>query len=238
MSQLMPILIKLIVGFAGLWAMTRLLGKKEISQLTPFDFISAIIMSELVGNTIYDDKVYIWMLLFALAVWALLSFAFEKLTEYGKPLRKPLEGKPELLIVNGELDMAALRRNSLEFDQLRMMMRQKDIFSLGEVAYAIYETNGSLSILKKSAYESVRRSDLDLKTGDIELPRSLVEDGVTQREALAAIGKDEAWLHRKLQEIGFPDPRSVAYAEWTGDGELKAIRRWAEPGPKPETRSV
>lgn len=86
------IFIKLIAGFIGLWVMTRLLGKKEISALTPFDFISAVILGDLVGETIYEEKHSVLMLLFTLAVWTVLSILFEKVTQHIRKLRKPLKG--------------------------------------------------------------------------------------------------------------------------------------------------
>lgn len=89
------------------------------------------------------------MLIFTLTVWTLLSVTFEKITLHFPRLRKPLEGEPEILIRDGKLDLARLRKNNLDLEQLQMMLRAKDTFSVSEVAYAIYETNGSLSILKK-----------------------------------------------------------------------------------------
>jgi len=219
------ITIKLAAAFAGLWAMTRLLGKREIAQLSPFDFVSAMVLGDLVGNTIYEEKVSLGMLLFALALWTGLSYGFDKLLEFGKPFRKRLEGEPELLIADGKVNREAMRRNSMEFEELRMMLRQRDVFSLDEVAYAFFEPNGSLSVLKKPAYDEVRRNDLKLPASRARLPRSLVENGQVKPEGLAAIGRDERWLRRELNKLGFSDPREAAYAEWTPEGEVKALPR-------------
>lgn len=219
------ILIKLIAGFVGLWAMTRLLGKKEIAALTPFDFISAVMLGDLVGNTIYEKDTSVWMLIFTLAVWTVLSVTFEKITQRYQKLRKPLEGEPEILIRNGQIDLMRLRRNNLDFDQLRMMLRAKDTFSVSEVAYAIYETNGSLSILKKPQFEVVTRRDINLNAQQIHMPQSIVEDGIVQLKGLRDLGKDEVWLHQQLQEKGFPDIKAVAYAEVNEEGELYVVSR-------------
>ncbi|MRN53212.1 DUF421 domain-containing protein [Paenibacillus monticola] len=223
--ELESILIKLIAGFVGLWAMTRLLGKKEIAALTPFDFISAVMLGDLVGNTIYEKDTSVWMLIFTLAIWTVLSVTFEKITQRYQKLRKPLEGEPEILIRNGQIDLMRLRRNNLDFDQLRMMLRAKDTFSVSEVAYAIYETNGSLSILKKPQYEVVTREDINLNVQQTHMPQSLVEDGIIQLKGLRDLGKDEVWLHQQLQEKGFLDIKAVAYAEVNEKGELYVVTR-------------
>mgnify|MGYP001491001678 CR=1 FL=1 len=223
--ELESILIKLIAGFVGLWAMTRLLGKKEIAALTPFDFISAVMLGDLVGNTIYEKDTSVWMLIFTLAVWTVLSVTFEKITQRYQKLRKPLEGEPEILIRNGQIDLMRLRRNNLDFDQLRMMLRAKDTFSVSEVAYAIYETNGSLSILKKPQFEVVTRRDINLNAQQIHMPQSIVEDGIVQLKGLRDLGKDEVWLYQQLHEKGFPDIKAVAYAEVNEEGELYVVSR-------------
>ncbi|AIQ48048.1 hypothetical protein R70723_20665 [Paenibacillus sp. FSL R7-0273] len=217
------ILVKLIAGFIGLWAMTRLLGKKEITALTPFDFISAVILGDLVGDTIYEKEHTVLMLIFTLTVWTLLSVTFEKITLHFPRLRKPLEGEPEILIRDGKLDLARLRKNNLDLEQLQMMLRAKDTFSVSEVAYAIYETNGSLSILKKAQYEPATREDLLVPVPDSVLPVSIIEDGIVQRETLSKLGHDEEWLSKELRKLGYAGPQSVAYAEITEEGELAVI---------------
>lgn len=217
------IFVKLIAGFMGLWAMTRLLGKKELSALTPFDFISAVILGDLVGDTIYEKEHTIPMLLFTLAIWTLLSVTFEKITLHLPKLRKPLEGEPEILIRDGKIDMGKLRKNNLDFEQLRMMLRSKDTFSVSEVAYAIYETNGSLSILKKAQYEPATREDLLVPVPESVLPVSIIEDGIIQRDTLGSLGHDEEWLAKELRKLGYSGPQSVVYAEITEEGELAVI---------------
>ncbi|MDN4071212.1 DUF421 domain-containing protein [Paenibacillus vini] len=213
------IAFKLIVGFVGLWLLTRFLGKKEISQLTPFDFVSSLMLSELVGNTVYQEDVKFSHLLFSLLLWGVLSYLFEKVTQYAKRARGVLDGKPSILIRDGEVDLNELKKNSLDFDQLRMLLRQHDVFFIREVAYAIFEANGSLSVMKKPDEETVTRQDLGLETKSAHLSYSLIEDGEINQEHLNLIGKKETWLREELTQQGCKDPKDVAYAEWKqGDG--------------------
>lgn len=223
--EYLQILTKLAAGFLGLWAMTRILGKKEMSALTPFDFVSAVILGDLVGDTIYDESKNILQLLAALAGWTLLSICFDKLTQYVKAFRKPLEGKPDLLICDGKIDVKELYRNNLDYDQLRTMLRSKDIFSFSEVAYAIYETNGTLSVMRKSANETITRRDLKLPDEPAMLPRGLIENGEVCMKELEAAGLQEDWLLGELEKQGVKDTKDVAYAELTADGELHILKR-------------
>lgn len=139
-------------------------------------------------------------------------------------LRKPLEGEPEILIRDGAIDLHKLRKNNLDFEQLRMMLRAKDTFSIHEVAYAIYETNGSLSILKKPQYEPVTREDLDIDAKGVSLPQCIVESGIIQRPALESLGKHESWLLQELRKKGYPELTSVAYAELNEEGSCASSK--------------
>ncbi|GIP23513.1 MULTISPECIES: DUF421 domain-containing protein [Paenibacillus] len=217
------ITLKLVIGFIGLWAMTRILGKKEISQLTPFDFVSSLMLSELVGNTVYQEDVKFSYLLYALALWAVLSFAFEKITQIFKRGRGFLDGKASILIRHGEVDLKELRKNKLDFDQLRMLLRQQNVFFMREVAYAIFEANGTLSVMKKSDYEQVTRQDLKLPEQDAFFSYCLIEDGEVDKEGLKLLKKDEDWLRAELQQCGYNNFDEIAYAEWTPDEGLYVL---------------
>lgn len=206
--------IKLVIGFLGLWLLTRLLGKKEISNLTPFDFVSSILLSDMLGETLYAEDIRYSELILAFTVWFILSYIFEKITQYAKKLRGPLEGTPSIIIKNGVVDMKEMRKNKVDFSQLLMMLRQKDIFTMREVAYAIFETNGSLSVLKKSEYDNVERADLKLSVEQNQLSYCLVENGTIDDHNLSQIGKDKSWLFVKLKEQGCDDLNDLAYVEW------------------------
>ncbi|BCG56967.1 DUF421 domain-containing protein [Paenibacillus sp. URB8-2] len=219
------ITIKLVTGFIGLWIMTRLLGKKEISQLTPFDFVSALMLSEIVGNTIYQEDAHYWQLVYGLVLWGALSYLFEKVTQHAKRMRTPLEGSTSVLICNGKIDMKEMNRNRLDFGQLRMMLRQKDIFALEEVAYAIFEKNGSLSVIKKPDYEMPARKDLGMPHEEASFVYSLVEGGDILEDNLKKIGKDKAWLESGLRDEGYRDAASLAFVEWSKDGGFFVMER-------------
>lgn len=231
--ELEQITFKLLIGFIGLWTMTRLLGKKEISQLTPFDFVSSLMLSELVGNTVYQEDVKFSQLLYALLLWTVLSFVLEKVTQYFKRTRGFLDGKASILIRHGEVDLKELRKNSLDFDQLRMLLRQHDVFFMREVAYAIFEANGTLSIMKKSEYEQVTREDLNLPKQEADFSYSLVEDGKPDYESLKLLDKDESWLRSELHKCGYESLSDVAYAEWTPEEGIYVLEHRKKPFKQP-----
>jgi uncharacterized membrane protein YcaP (DUF421 family) len=137
-------------------------------------------------------------------------------SQHFRKWRKVMDGRPAILIRHGKVDLEEMRRNSVDFDQLRMLLRQQNVFYIGEVDYAIFEANGTLSLMKKSAHETVSRGDLGLKErdGQGELSYNLIEDGEIVEENLKLLGQSKNWLLQLLQEQGYDDLRHIAYAEW------------------------
>ena len=209
------ITVKLVTAFFGLWLMTKLLGKKEISQLTPFDFISSLMLSELVGNTIYDREVHFMMLIYALVLWMVLSLALEKIVQIFPWLSVPLSGMPDIIIRKGVIDERAMKRNKLDMHQIGMLLREQSVFSVKDVAYAIFETNGNLSVMKIASEDHPTREDIQLPERPVSLPRILIDQGYIQRDELREIGHDEQWLLLELKAQGIMRVKDVLYAEWS-----------------------
>jgi uncharacterized membrane protein YcaP (DUF421 family) len=209
------ITIKLVTAMIGLWLITKLLGKKEISQLTAFDFVSSLMLSEIVGNTIYDKDVHLTHLLYALLLWTAMSLFLEKLIQFIPGLSKRMNGRADLIICNGDIDFQAMKRNNLDFDQLHTLLREQHIFSVREVAFAVFETNGNISIKKRSAVESITRQDLQLAEKAESLPVVVIENGRVQPDRLDWLGRDEQWLLKELRQHNINSADEVLYAEWS-----------------------
>ncbi|NHN28901.1 DUF421 domain-containing protein [Paenibacillus sp. S3N08] len=199
----------------GLWLITRILGKKEISQLTAFDFVSSLMLSEIVGNTLYDKDISLMELLYALVLWTLMAIFLEKLVQFIPGMSKYLNGRAEIIISHGKIDFRAMKRNNLDFDQLHTLLREQNIFTVREVAFAVFETNGSISVMKNSSEESVTRKDLGLHDKPLSLPMVIVENGRVQRDRLARLGRDEQWLVGELKKQGINRIQDILYMEWS-----------------------
>ncbi|MGM7700965.1 DUF421 domain-containing protein [Pseudalkalibacillus sp. Hm43] len=220
----MQLTIELILGFAGLFIMTRLLGKTQISQITPFDFISSLILGELLGNAIYDKNVHIFYILYAVVVWGLLIFLIEFWTQKKNKVRGFLEGQPDIIIHNGKLVYSTMKKTKLDINQLQGLIRQKGYFSIYDIKYAILETNGTVSVLPKSDVDMVKRKDMDLPTEEVSLPISLILDGEIVYDNLSELGRTEDWLKKKLLEQDIPHVSDVLHAEWQSPDELLLTR--------------
>lgn len=215
------IVIELVIGLLGLLFITKILGKTQITQITAFDFISALVLGELVGNAIFDEHVGSLEILFAVFVWGILIFLIEIITQKFKVTRAILEGQPTIVIHKGKIQREQLKKCKLDINQLQHLLRSKGIFSIREAEYAILETDGSISVLRKSLYEPPTRSDYQMEPLLVSLPYTLVSDGQLLIDNLREVGLTEDWLKEEMTAKGINNYKELLYAEWReGEGIL------------------
>ncbi|WP_078548006.1 DUF421 domain-containing protein [Litchfieldia alkalitelluris] len=219
MVEYVGIATDLIIGFISLLIITKIMGKTQITQITPFDFISALILGELVGNAVYAEETGVGQIIFAVVVWGSLIFTVEIITQKFRRTRSFLEGRPKIVVDKGQIDREALKKSKLDLNQLLHLLRGKGVFSIREVEYAILENDGSISVLKKAPYSPPTRKDTNIKGPLICLPITLISDGEVIWENLKSIGYNEDWLKGHIQSLGITSYKDIFYAEWKeGEG--------------------
>lgn len=223
--EFLQIFIEVIIGFFALLILTKLVGKTSITQVTAFDFISALVLGELVGNALYDDNVRAGKILFTITLWGMLIYVTEIATQKQVVFRKFFEGKPDIVISKGKIDFKVLKKNHLDLDQLFHLMRKKDVFSIRECEYAILETDGTLSVMKKPKYESVTKSDVNLRPSSSDLPVPLIQDGEINYDNLKLIQWDTVKLIDEIKSFGVNSPKDILFAEWK-NGEALHIQTY------------
>lgn len=217
--NLMHLTFELIAGFFLLFLIIKFVGKKIINQFTPFTFIAAIVLSELLGNALYDEKVGVFYVIYSIVLWSIMLFIVEYLSQKFLTIRGISEGKPTALIKNGIVDREALKKNRMNINQLQSLLRQSETFSIREVAFCYLEVNGSISILKKSMYQKTAQEDFNLPSKTVHVPVTLIRDGVVLWDELDDLGSDESWLRDQVASQGIRDYKKVFLAEWLeGDG--------------------
>jgi uncharacterized membrane protein YcaP (DUF421 family) len=209
-----------LFGFVALFVLAKLLGKTQINQITPFDFISALILGELVGNALFDDKAGIPEIAFVVALWGGLLYLMEVITQKYKRTRYLLEGSPDIVIYKGKLIRDVLKKNNLDINQLQILLRAKDVFSLQEVEHAILETNGTVSVLKKSPYQTPTKQDLNVKPQEVDFSTTLINDGEIIYDNLKEKNLTVEWLMEQLKEQDYENVEDVFYAEYNKGKKL------------------
>ncbi len=214
MQSVLHLTITLLIGFLALLFATNMLGKTQISQATPFHFISALVLGELLGNAVYDNEISVLKVLYAIAVWTLFMFMIEIITQKFRKARGFFEGNPSIVIKKGEIDFKELKKNRMDLNELQSLLREKNVFSFNEVEYAILESNGSVSVLKKQEYEQPTKQELNLSIQQATLPITLISDGEILTDNLQSIEHDESWIKNQLLNHGISDIKEIFYAEW------------------------
>ncbi|WP_110113409.1 DUF421 domain-containing protein [Bacillus sp. CGMCC 1.16541] len=219
------IAVEIVVGFFSLFILTKLLGKMTITQITTFDFISALVLGELVGNALYSPDIGISKIIFATTCWGLLIYVTETVTQKNIPLRLFLEGKPSIIIQKGKLSYRELQKNRLDIDQLLHMLRSNGVFSIKEVEYAILETDGTLNIIKKDEFTNPTKKDFNMSSSTDSIAVTFISDGRLLSDNLTQCGFDEQWLEQQLATHGIRTYAQVLYAEWK-EGESLHVEKY------------
>lgn len=217
---MLPMLYESVFGIIALFILTKVLGKTQISQLTPFDFIAAVVIGELVGNALFDKKAGILDIGYVILIWGVLLFTIEKIAQKFKGSRFILEGKPALVIHRGELIYEEMRKNKIDINELQQLLRMKDIFAIQEVEYAVLETNGEISVVKKSEYQTPTKKDLNVAPSEPQIAMTVIMDGEMIKDNMAEVNITEEWLLEELKRQNYFDVKEVFYAEYLKDKKL------------------
>lgn len=200
--MLFSIALKLVIGFIALLVVIRSLGKKAMSEVTPFDLIYTLVLGGILEETIYDDKVNIGHLLFAVILWAVLIYIVERFVQRNDKLNRWIKGEPSVLMKNGELNLIEISKNHIEMEQLRAMLRQQQCFSLENAKHVILENAGQVSLIKESEEDKV-------------MTLMLVDEGLIQDRVLQTNNLNESWLRESLTKEGYKEINDLLYVEWS-----------------------
>lgn len=226
MGSILTTSLRTLVGFFVLLILTRILGKKQLSQVTLFTYITGIALGNIAGDMVVHRDIKLMDGVTGLILWAVLTLILEYISLKSARARVLLDGEPSIVIKKGKIVEKAMATNKLNMDDLTMLLRINDVFSVAEVDYAILEPNGQLSVLKKQEHESAIRKDFNLQTTPRRyLPTELVVDGKAIARNLLELNISEAWLKDQLQVKGIDSMDEIIYAELQGDGTIHVDKR-------------
>ncbi|WP_134701745.1 DUF421 domain-containing protein [Ammoniphilus sp. YIM 78166] len=206
--------------FITLLILTRLQGKKQISHMTYFDYITGITIGDVAAGVISDQSISLSRTILALALLASLSILASYVGERSRKIRKLTEGEPIVVIKGGQILEANLRNMRIDIDHLRMLLRKNGLFTVADVEFAVMETDGSLSVLKKAAEEAVTRKDLSLAIVKRNPSIELIIDGQLDEKKLSEIGWNKDRLFDTLSKNGIKEIKEVSYMEYLDDGKI------------------
>ncbi|KAF0823098.1 hypothetical protein KIS1582_3079 [Cytobacillus firmus] len=221
-------ILRVTIAFLVLFLLARLMGRKEIGQMTFFNWTTAIGIGSIAGNLAVNESTLIKDGVIALIVWTLFTIILDMIDLKSKQGRMVTTGEPLIVIKAGRIMEAALKISRIDMDELQALLRQKDIFSLKDVDYAILETNGELSVLKKESQQPVTKTDLNIKSLKnvlFPLPTDVISDGKINSENLSKLHLEKSWLDRELQKANIRSAEDVFFAQVQQDGTLYIDRK-------------
>ena len=202
MSDWVQIFIRSIVFILVLILMTRLLGKKQISEISFFEYVSGITIGSIAGEVIMGLDGNMWHGILAIGVFGGITLLVDILSLKSKKFRDIVDGKGTIIIKDGKIMEDNLKKEKYSLDDLGSLLRQKDVFNIADVEFAMLEPKGDLSILLKKENRPLTSKDLQLKVANDKVPQTIIMDGSIMNDAMSAAGKDRHWLHMELDKLG------------------------------------
>ena len=193
LSYIRTILLYLVLIFS-----VRLMGKRQIGEMEPTEFVVTMLVANLAAIPMQDGGIPLLSGLVPILTVLAMELALSGLIMRSVLLRRLFCGKPVILIENGQIIQENLRRTRITLDELTGHLREKDVLDLKTVQFAILETNGSLSVFPYPKEKPVSAKEAGIPVKPQYLPITIVEDGYVSRDNLKRAKKDELWLKNTL----------------------------------------
>lgn len=224
MNEGLVVLVRSIIGFFTLLIFAKILGKQQISQLAFFDYVLGITIGSIAANLATDLSSRAWPHWIGLLTWAALGYLMEFITMKWRYAAKYIEGEPTIVIMNGKIMEDALKKMQFRVSDIMELLRNKDVFDLSQVDFAIIEPNGQLSVLKKPEYEPLTAKDMKITKKSSGISTELIYDGILIEENLKQLNKDKKWLINQLKSKGIKDVSEVFLATLNPAGSFYVDR--------------
>ncbi len=226
MEKIMNPSIRALILYLFLLLLARILGRKMISQMTFFDFVIGITIGSVAATNAIGP--YVTSLASGISVLATMG-ALVLIIEYiglkSFRFKKLVDSEPLVVIERGQIVDRNLRRERLTIKELTALLREKNIFNLADVEYAIFERDGKLSVLQRSERQYMRPSDMNITPPYQGLSKDIIVDGKILKENLEDAAQNLGWLIGQLKNHGVSEVKDVFYAGLDSQGNLYVSKR-------------
>lgn len=196
----------------------RLMGKRQIGELQPYELVVSIMISDLAALPMQDTRLPLILGIIPIITLLFLKTILTQIQVKFQSSRNFIDGEPCILIFKGKINYKALKKQQMDLDELLEQLRIEKIFNLEEVQYAILENSGKLSILP-SNYN--KQNSTSPTPPEVNLPKVLVEDGKINKSSLTSIGKDENWILNTLRKHNILSIKDVLIAMYDTAGKFQ-----------------
>ncbi|SFU93071.1 DUF421 domain-containing protein [Alicyclobacillus macrosporangiidus] len=232
------VLYQSVIAFIVLFVVARVLGKRQVAQLSFFDYIVGITIGNIAASWSLD-QVKTRHAVVSLLLWCGLSLLIALLQRKSYRARVFLDGRPTVVIQRGKILERNLKACNLSIEELMQMLREKDVFKVSDVEYAILEMNGKLSVMKKSEVQPLTPKDTGTAITPEHEPRLVIIDGHVMERSLRDAGFTREWLLEEVRKLGAQDFRDVFLAQVDSNGRVYAdLYQDHPPRPEPKPKAM
>lgn len=208
-NELFVISYRTIIVLIILFILTKIMGKKQISQMNAYDYLIGITIGSIGADISLDIEKNLFGGIIALIIYGLSSIIVTYLTLKSIVFRRIFIGVPTLLIDRGKILEKNMNKEGIDINDLQEEARQNGYFNLNKINYAILETNGNISFMPKIENETITKSDMKLKLKEEGLVANIIIDGTLLENNLYNINKSKVWLDKEIKKKGYKDYSNI-----------------------------
>lgn len=197
----------------------RLMGKREIGQLEPFELVISMMIADLASIPMTETGVPLTNGIIPILGLLIMHLLISVLNMKSKTARKIICGKPSILIYRGRIDEKVLKKERFTINELQERLRGREVFNIGDVEYAILETSGEISVIQKPNKRNTIPEDFNIMPEYEGIAYDLVIDGKVLEENLKALGKNYIWLEKQVKKFGIR-PEQALVVTYDGKGQI------------------
>ncbi len=220
-TDILTVVLTSVVSLAVLFALCKLMGNKQISQLSMFDYIIGISIGSIAAEMATELEAPLYPLA-AMVLYALAAFGISILTSRSLTARKLFTGKPILLMDAGVIYRENMRKARFDLSDFLTLCRINGYFNVNDIQTAILEENGTVSILPKAETRPLTPRDVEKYPTQEHVCTNVILDGIPLYRSLTAMGRDENWLNKQLASCGYGNAREVYLATLDSEGKFSA----------------
>lgn len=212
MSNFLNICFRTILVLIILFFITKMMGKKQISELNFFDYVVGITIGSIAADISLDIEKSMIAGIAALFIYGFISYIISFVSIKSILARRFFIGVPTVLVEKGKIIESGLKKSKIDVNDLLMVARENGYFNLDEIDYALMEVNGNISFLPKEKEKTVTKKDMKIKCNNEGLTVNVIIDSKYMVNNMKAINKDKEWLDHELKVNGYDNYDNILLA--------------------------
>lgn len=220
MTEIGTVIYRAVMGFTLLFILARLMGRKQMTDMTFYEYIVGIAIGSIAAELTFGTAVRVSNFVVGMILWAAFPIIISQLELRSFRIRLLTEGRPTVVIKNGKILEKNLKRLGVTVDELMINLRQKDVFKISDIESAVMEKNGQISVMKKSDLQPVTPKDIGMIVEQEREPRIVIIDGNVMGRSLSEYGYTKNWLLGEIMKQGAEDFSDVFYAQIDSMGNV------------------